>query len=1138
MSFKFLNEGQRGNIQEFTPIDTFIDPVSKIRVSNPSNLIDTDFEYGLQPTKWETVELINNTPAFFSKGGDTTIADITGITTNAGTREITVTTAFPHNLDVGIPIRVAGTKSVTADGSYIINATPSLTTFTYLCRANQPETISIFDLYSSIITGEFFQGSQISISDSEGITTDGEGPVSTLTVKTENKHGFGPNTPFYFLNLNSTISQEFEAQNTSSLSFDPTNSATAQSFDGSNTLIQTPVDLSNSATTSIFENFITSTDPINATVTLQLNSSDAANWSNVNFGDPLYYSVSAGGGYFQNNPRGVVFIKNVNGINVANNTATFQVSQVPDGTAIPILANMTGFFQIADQARTFAGNNVNQQTQIELQIEVGEEFFFDGGNQGYDGGIENLANNTSTVIGYTGTSMTLFTSEGSLDYYVGAMLRYNSTGDVATGLQQNRTYFVSAFSAGASAGLYSMSIVELPGQAPINISGGSGTQTFSKIGVSIDKDIVHVRNSGFDEGDMLEYVFPENGNFGADVEKRFYFVDQVYDIHNYKLREDVGFKPLLATGGNVVTDVELENRIYRIHAFTSVGSSTFTVEDVGDDATVDVLVVGGGGAGGLQRAAGGGAGGLVFATSVPVTNQSYTIFVGAGNSNPTFSTGSGTTSLLNESLKGQNSTAFGFTAIGGGNGAGDDWWGLQGGSGGGGADDSSRAGPGFAIQPATSNPGALINAGFNGGDGRGTNQKAGAGGGGASEAGRSNQDGVVRQRSGGNGLNMSQYFGTSFGENGFFAGGGGGARASSGGLNGLGGLGGGGNGGGDGGAGQNGAPNTGGGGGGSGRNDTTAGFAGFGGSGIVLVRYPLTEVPIADIVATGGLESEITLGRTIYKMHEFRAVGNSTFSVTNIGDPEIAKIDVLVVGGGGAGGTSNSAGGGAGGLVFKEDVLISIQNYTITVGGGNTLPERFPTQTATYRGGNSSAFGLLALGGGNGGGDDANGVSGGSGGGSADNPGMTGGAGLQPSQAGDSGIFGFGNAGGNTNGFNNDGGTGGGGAGERGRAHGDNPGYNGGIGRYYGDRFGESVGQGGWFAGGGGGYRRTVTSPFPPAGSFTGGSGTGGLGGGGNGNGQAGQANTGGGGGGSAGTGGFGGSGVVIIRYPIGVSND
>jgi hypothetical protein len=221
---------------EITFPKEFIDPVTKLRISQPENLIDTDFEYGLQPTKWETVELINNTPSFFSKSGDTTIPGIRAITTNNGTREITVTTDFDHLLSVGIPISVTGTKSVTADGAYIINSIPNATTFTYLCKANQPTTASIEDLYSSIITGEFFQGSQLRIADSEGIVTDDEN-ISTLTVTTSSSHGFKVNTPFYFLNLNSTISQEFPATNTTAKSFDATNSATAQTFDGSNTLI-------------------------------------------------------------------------------------------------------------------------------------------------------------------------------------------------------------------------------------------------------------------------------------------------------------------------------------------------------------------------------------------------------------------------------------------------------------------------------------------------------------------------------------------------------------------------------------------------------------------------------------------------------------------------------------------------------------------------------------------------------------------------------------------------------------------------------------------------------------------------------------------------------------------------------------
>ena len=36
---------------EFEPSETFVDPVSKLRVSNPETMIDTDFEYGPQATK-------------------------------------------------------------------------------------------------------------------------------------------------------------------------------------------------------------------------------------------------------------------------------------------------------------------------------------------------------------------------------------------------------------------------------------------------------------------------------------------------------------------------------------------------------------------------------------------------------------------------------------------------------------------------------------------------------------------------------------------------------------------------------------------------------------------------------------------------------------------------------------------------------------------------------------------------------------------------------------------------------------------------------------------------------------------------------------------------------------------------------
>jgi len=39
--------------ETFTPTESMLDPTNKFRVTQPQALIDTDFEYGTQVTKWE-----------------------------------------------------------------------------------------------------------------------------------------------------------------------------------------------------------------------------------------------------------------------------------------------------------------------------------------------------------------------------------------------------------------------------------------------------------------------------------------------------------------------------------------------------------------------------------------------------------------------------------------------------------------------------------------------------------------------------------------------------------------------------------------------------------------------------------------------------------------------------------------------------------------------------------------------------------------------------------------------------------------------------------------------------------------------------------------------------------------------------
>jgi hypothetical protein len=510
----------------------FIDPVTKLRVSQPETLIDTDFEYGLQPTKWETVELINNTPSFFSKGGDTTIPNISALVTNAGTREITVTTTIEHGLSVGIPISVTGTKSVTADGTYIINSIPNTLSFTYLCKENQPTTASIEDLYTSIITGEFFQGSQIRISSVAGMVTNASA-TSTITVNTPSAHGFKVNTPFYFLNLNSTVSQVFDSSNSTTKSFDASNSATAQTFDGSNTLNSTNIDFSNSAVVGGVTSAISGVDAANDTISV---THTTENFQGKAIGTPLYYNVTTSSNYFATNPRGVVFLKTNNTLGTLS--STFQVSAVPDGDVIDITASMTGTFQLANQARTFAGNNVDLTTEQTLNVVNNAAKTFNGANAGGLFGTCTSFPGTSTVNVTSGSGL------ADLAWYEGAMVFYTTTGTAPSGLTNNTTYFVTNFFQQGISTTYSFSLKTLPNVAAITtISGGTGTHTFTQIGVSIDRDIFHIQNHGYTTNDMLRYEYPVGGKFGVvsiDQDKEFYFVSTVYDANNFNLNQVIG----------------------------------------------------------------------------------------------------------------------------------------------------------------------------------------------------------------------------------------------------------------------------------------------------------------------------------------------------------------------------------------------------------------------------------------------------------------------------------------------------------------------------------------------------------------------------------------------------------------------
>lgn len=200
----------------FQPTQMLVDPVSKLRVSQPNTLIDTDFEYGLQATKWETLERVNNIPSFYSTSGDTSLTGVSNITTN-GSKEVTVTTTNAHGLTTGTPIDVRGLNSITAEGTFLIRKTTDYQ-FTFEVSTVQPGTapnpISILTPYTIILVGRFYVNSALgldnSVSNLDGpISTDGA-PSSTISVTTNYDHGFGANAPFYLTNTLGNTTLNFD----------------------------------------------------------------------------------------------------------------------------------------------------------------------------------------------------------------------------------------------------------------------------------------------------------------------------------------------------------------------------------------------------------------------------------------------------------------------------------------------------------------------------------------------------------------------------------------------------------------------------------------------------------------------------------------------------------------------------------------------------------------------------------------------------------------------------------------------------------------------------------------------------------------------------------------------------------------
>lgn len=144
------------------PAETYFDAVNKSKVSTPQSQIDTDFEYGTQNTKWESLSMINNNPFAYKSEDIIVITDVQAV---QNSREITVSvdTNLSTRPSAGTAIYIQDTTFPAANGVFIVDRTQGSTNFTYTAKSEW--TLSSGGIWQSARTalygGIHYTGSEL-----------------------------------------------------------------------------------------------------------------------------------------------------------------------------------------------------------------------------------------------------------------------------------------------------------------------------------------------------------------------------------------------------------------------------------------------------------------------------------------------------------------------------------------------------------------------------------------------------------------------------------------------------------------------------------------------------------------------------------------------------------------------------------------------------------------------------------------------------------------------------------------------------------------------------------------------------------------------------------------------------------------
>jgi hypothetical protein len=210
------------------PFDFGTDAIERQRVSLGQSLIDADFEYGLQSTKWQTYQEIRRFPSFYeTPGTDFYFSNVQIDTTTSISSNVVIyfSNAISTPPSIGTVLSTTGLANADrnadrAEGFFLVTNRLGTDTGSYANTCNYSAkglvtgSSNIQTAYTTIRRGGIFNGGSLKIPVSS-ISAD-PNPGTNVSVTTTVAHGIMPGTPISSNSSGATFNGNFFVSNVNS----------------------------------------------------------------------------------------------------------------------------------------------------------------------------------------------------------------------------------------------------------------------------------------------------------------------------------------------------------------------------------------------------------------------------------------------------------------------------------------------------------------------------------------------------------------------------------------------------------------------------------------------------------------------------------------------------------------------------------------------------------------------------------------------------------------------------------------------------------------------------------------------------------------------------------------------------------